>query len=349
MIKFNAAVLEKLNSPLIIEELIVPDLEFGQVLIKLSKSGICGAQINEMTGVKGEDRYLPHLMGHEGSGIVIELGPGVRNVKIGDHVVLHWRKGVGIDSLPPKYLSNSGKQIGGGWVTTFNEYSVVSENRLTSIDKDIPFESAALMGCAVTTALGLINNEAKLKIGQSVAIVGCGGVGLNLIQGATLVSANPIVAIDVIDSKLKLAKEFGATHTINLSEENFDESIAKIFGKSGVDVFIETSGKSNNIVAAYRNTSSNGKTIMVGQPHINDDLIFNKMVQNFTGKVLMDSQGGLTNPTVDIPRYLNLYKTGKLLLDKLITHRFNLEQVNLAISTIQKGEAIRCIIDLEKI
>ena len=215
----KAAILEKLNYPLVIDKLELPELDYGQVLVEVKRSGICGAQIGEMTGVKGEDKYLPHLMGHEGGGIVVEIGPGVTHVKKNDHVVMHWRKGAGIECRPPRYGRNGGF-VGGGWVTTFNDYSVVSENRLTVIPDDIPFEIAALMGCAVTTALGLINNEANIKIGQSVAVAGCGGVGLNIIQGAALVSAYPIIAIDLYDHKLELAKKMGATHTINSRNEN---------------------------------------------------------------------------------------------------------------------------------
>src|SRR5579859_6561793 len=173
--KIRAAILEKSNAPLIVDEIESPSLECGQVLVRIAISGICGAQLGEIAATKGPDKFLPHLLGHEGGGIVEEIGPGVMHVKPGDRVCLHWRKGAGIQSQTPKYKWG-GRVVNAGWVTTFSDYAVVSENRVTPIPQDIGFDIAALMGCAVTTALGLINNDAKVKIGQSVAVFGCGGV-----------------------------------------------------------------------------------------------------------------------------------------------------------------------------
>lgn len=340
----KAAILEKLNSNLVIDDIVIPNLDYGQVLVNVKKSGVCGAQIGEIAGVKGEDKYLPHLMGHEGGGIILDIGPGVTKVKKNDHVVMHWRKGSGIESRPPRYKRGDGF-VGGGWITTFNEMAVVSENRLTVIPNDIPFEIAALMGCAVTTALGLINNEAKLKIGQSIAVAGCGGVGLNIIQGAAMVSANPIIAIDLYDNKLKLASEFGATHLINSRNEDMRESLVEIMGSSGVDVFVDCTGQVSVMSQAYELTASKGKTILVGQPRYEESLILSSMVRNFTGKILIDSQGGQTEPNRDIPRYLNLYKNDKLKIDQLITHNFTLGEINIAIDKVKKGETGRCIIE----
>lgn len=207
----KAAVLEKLNSELVIHDLVIPELGYGQVLVKVMASGICGKQIGEIAGQYGEDKFLPHLLGHEGGGIVEKVGLGVTQVFQDEHVVMHWRKGAGIDAAPPKYTSGD-EVIGGGWVTTFNEYAVVSENRLTPIDKDIPFEVAALMGCAVTTGFGVVFNEINLKPYHSIAVIGCGGVGLNIITAAKMAGAFPIIAVDKEYSKLIMALEFGATH-----------------------------------------------------------------------------------------------------------------------------------------
>ena len=166
------------------------------------------AQINEIDAVKGKDKFLPHLLGHEGTGIVESTGEGVTTVKKGDHVVLHWKKGDGIESKTPKYKFN-GKIINAGWVTTFNEKAVVSENRVTKIDKNFNMKIATLLGCSLTTAYGVVNNDANIKIGQSVIIIGLGGVGLNLVQASSLVSANPIIGIDINLKKIKLAKKYG--------------------------------------------------------------------------------------------------------------------------------------------
>jgi len=340
----KAAIIEALRKPLKVGEIQMPDLECGQVLVQVLRSGICGKQLVEINGVLGEDKYLPHLLGHEGGGIVVEIGPGVSQVKKGDHVVMHWRKGLGIEARPPKYLCSDGTIVGGGFVTTFNEYSVVSENRLTSIQDDIPLDIAALMGCAVTTALGLINNEAKLKIGESIAVIGCGGVGLNVVQGAALVSANPIIAIDIFDYKLKLAQEYGATHVINSSNMDIDEEIKKIVGSRGVDVFVECTGLMELISKAYQMTGVNGRTILVAQPKYDETLSIPNMLRNFNGKNLITSQGGQTAPHIDIQRYLNLYRSGKLSFDKLITHRYPLDEINTAIENMKAGQVGRCIL-----
>ena len=340
----KAAILKKLNSPLVIDEIAFPDLQCGQVLVDVKVSGICGAQIGEIAGSKGEDKYIPHLLGHEGAGIVIEIGIGVSHVKPGDHVVMHWRKGAGIEAQPPRYYNGSGT-IGGGWITTFNERAIISENRLTSIDKDIPFDVAALMGCAVTTGLGLINNEAKLKMGQSIAIAGCGGVGLNIVQGAAMVSADPIIAIDLFPKKLEMAEEFGATHLVD-SQGSPDKFTTAEALRCGVDVFVDCTGLPQMINSGMGLLKPEGKMILVGQPRYSSDLILSNFRKHYCGKTIMDSQGGLTNPNKDIPRYLNLYKAGKLKLDELITHRYCLEQVNNALDKVRSGEAGRCILEM---
>jgi len=344
--EMKAAILEKLNSPLVVDTLTVPELGIGQVLVKVNCSGICGKQIGEISGLYGEDKYLPHLMGHEGGGVVIEIGPGVSRFRKGDHVVMHWRKSMGIESAPPKYMRNGGN-VGGGWVTTFNEYSVVSENRLTSISKDVPFRIAALMGCAVTTALGLINNEAQLKIGQSIAVLGSGGVGLNVIQGANMVAANPIIAIDKFETKLDMAKKVGATHVINSTTSDFNEEVLKIVGKQGVDVVVDFTGNVDLIAQAYALTASQGKTILVGQPKFDQHLTVPFWGKHYGGKSIFASLGGLTNPTEDIPRYLKLYLDGKMNLDNLITHNFKLDEVNTALDKVRSGEVGRCMVNMD--
>jgi len=205
----KAAILTALRKPLVVTEIGLPEaLDVGQVLVKIHYSGICGSQLGEIDGVKGEDKYLPHLLGHEGSGMVLAIGPGVRHVGPADKVVLHWRKGIGIESPTPAYTWN-GSKVNAGWLTTFNEYSVVSENRLTRIPPDSDMEVAALFGCAVTTGFGVVQNSAKLRIGESVVVFGAGGVGLNIVQAAALISAYPIIAVDLYDNRLELARRMG--------------------------------------------------------------------------------------------------------------------------------------------
>ena len=248
----KAAILLESNKPLIVDDIEYPnELDYGQVLVKLFYSGICGAQLNEIHAIKGEDKFLPHLLGHEGSGIVLQIGPGVTTSAIGDHVVLHWRPSSGIQAKPAKYKWGN-KTVNAGWVTTFNDHAVISENRLTVIPHDFDLRVAPLFGCAVTTAVGVINNDAKVKIGQSVVIFGMGGVGLNLAQAANMVSANPIIGIDIKDSKLESANKFGLTHSFNsLKEANLSEKIKEIVGGNGADVIIDTTGNPRLIEQAY--------------------------------------------------------------------------------------------------
>src|SRR5712692_5176832 len=213
--KIKAAILVQQHAPLELAEIKSPDrLHFGQVLVKVYYSGICGAQINEIEGAKGPDKFLPHLLGHEGSGTVLDVGLGVRTVKTGDRVVMHWRPGAGLQSETPTYRWN-GSRVNAGWVTTFNDCAVVSENRVTPIPGDLDLRLAPLFGCAVTTAMGVVNRDAGVRIGQSVVVFGVGGVGVNIVQSASLVSAHPIVAVDIVDSKLTWARRFGATDAFN--------------------------------------------------------------------------------------------------------------------------------------
>lgn len=341
----KAAILVEQKKPLVIADVDVPsELQYGQVLVRVVCSGICGSQINEIDGVKGPDKFLPHLLGHEGSGIVSDVGPGITKVKKGDHVVLHWRKGTGIESATPKYRWAS-KVVNAGCVTTFNEYAVISENRLTGIPEDVDFEIAALMGCAVTTGLGVVSNDAKLKMGESIAVFGAGGVGLNVIQGAALVSADPIIAVDIYDDKLKLAKEFGATHVVNSSKCDVKAEIQSIAGRRGVDVAVDNTGIVDVINQAYELTSDTGRTVLVGVPRIGEKISIYSLPLHFDKKIY-GSHGGGTNPSVDIPRYLNLNRKGVLKLKGLITDHFSLDKINDAIEGMRKGKIVKCIIKM---
>jgi len=338
--KMKAAVLREFNTPLVIEELEIPKLKCGQVLIKVYCSGICGSQLGHIRGAKTKREFLPFLLGHEGGGEVVDVGDSVRHVKKRDRVVMHWRQGAGIESEFPRYRRSDGSYVGAGLVTTFNEYAVVSENRVTAVSRETSYDIAALMGCCVTTALGLINNEARLKIGESIAVFGCGGVGLSIVQGASRVSGNPIIAIDIDDHKLEMAEDMGATHIINASEvSRVSLGIEKIVG-SGVDVFVDTTGNVECIETAYSNTKPQGRTIMVGQPKNGQHLVLHSVLQHFEGKTLMDSEGGQTNPTTDINRYLNLHQQGRLNFRDLISCNsriFTLDEINVALDMLRSG------------
>jgi S-(hydroxymethyl)glutathione dehydrogenase/alcohol dehydrogenase len=345
-VKTMAAILVESHKPLIVAEIELPrELAFGQVLVQVHYSGICGAQINEIEALKGPDKFLPHLLGHEGSATVLEVGGGVKTVKPGDRVVMHWRPSNGIQAEPATYLWN-GRKVNSGWVTTFNAHAVVSENRLTPIPADFDLKMAPLFGCAVTTAMGVVNNDAHVKVGQSVVVFGLGGVGLNSVQSAAMVSAHPIIGIDLFDSKLEMAKRFGASHCFNAKAVgSLSEEIRKIVGAAGADVVIETTGNARVIEQAYELTHPDGKTILVGVPKKGDNVSIYTLPLHFK-KVLKGSHGGGTEPHIDIPRYVRLVRAGKLKLDGLITHEFPLTQVNEALKVMRGGEAGRVLLSM---
>ena len=345
--KIKAAVLVAQRAPLEVVELDLPEeLSFGQVLVKVHYSGICGSQINEIEGAKGPDKFLPHLLGHEGSGTVVAAGRGVKRVKPGDRVVMHWRQADGVQAEVPAYAWN-GRKVNAGWVTTFNNYAIVSENRITPIPHDFDLRLVPLLGCAVTTAIGVVNNDAHVKIGQSVVVFGVGGVGLNIAQAAALVSAHPIVGIDLVDGKLDMARRFGATHCINSAKVgDLAAEIRKIVGNAGADVVVDTTGNARVIEQAYELTHADGKTILVGVPKKGDNISIYSLPLHFK-KVLTGSHGGSAEPHVDIPRYIRLMQAGKLSLAGLVTHEFKLEQINEAIAVMRSAEAGRVLVAMD--
>ena len=341
--KFKAAILTELNQPLTISEISMQaPLRVGQVLVKIFYSGVCGSQLGEIAGKKGVDKYLPHLLGHEASAEVIEIGEGVRFVAPGDKVVMHWKKGLGIDALPAKF-EWEGRTVNSGNVTTFSEYSVVSENRLTKIPDDFNLRIAPLFGCAITTGLGVVNNNAKIKIGESVVVFGAGGVGLNIIQGARMAGAWPVIAVDVHANRLEFARNFGATHLINSREEDAFEAIQKIADRFA-DVFIDNTGNTEIISRGYSAVGPNGRVVLVGVPKADDNISIYSLPLHF-GKSITGSFGGQTVPQEDIPRYIKLYRAGLLELDSLVSAEYPLSNINTALDDLKSGKiAGRCII-----
>lgn len=345
----KAAVLRKFNEDLVIENLVVPELMEGQVLVDIKFSGICGAQVNQKKGVKIEEKFLPCLMGHEGSGIVLEIGPNVSKVKTGDHVVLHWRKSSGIDSEFPKYFSEtSNETIGAGLITTFSEESVISENRLTKIDKEYPLDVASLLGCGVTTGIGIINNELNVSQEDSYIIAGVGGVGLSAILGASLNSPSKVIALDLNDEKLKFANKIGSTHEINIKKEkNFVNTVNDITENIGVNYAIDTTGNAKIIDNLLDIIRPGGSLILVGQPQENEDLVISNFLKLYKGINILDSQGGLTNPEKEIPKLLNLYKKNQLNLDLLISKKIPLDDINSGFDILENHSLVGSRIVIE--
>jgi S-(hydroxymethyl)glutathione dehydrogenase/alcohol dehydrogenase len=343
----KAAILVESKKPLQVVDLKLPDqLAYGQVHVKIHFSGVCGAQINEIEAAKGPDKFLPHLLGHEASGTVLRVGPGVKTVKPDDRVVLHWRPSAGLQSEAPKYDWN-GRTVNAGWVTTFNEEAIISENRLTVIPDAFPLRLAPLFGCAITTATGVVNNDAQVKIGQSVVIFGCGGVGLNIAQAADMVSANPIIGVDIVDKKIEMGLRWGLTHAFNSAiSTDIRQQILGVVGAKGADVVIDTTGNPRVIEMAYELTSPDGRTILVGVPKKDDKVTIYTLPLHFK-KVLKGSEGGSVVPDVEIPRLIRLVDRGRLKLDGLYTHEYSLDEINEAIRVFRSGEAGRVLINME--
>ena len=340
--KAKAAILAKSREPLIVDEIELPEtLDVGQVLVKVLYTTICGAQLNEIAAAKGPDKFLPHLLGHEASAKVLEIGPGVSNIKPGDTVVLHWRPSLGIQCKPPSYKWR-GNNLNAGWVTTFNDYAVISENRMTPIAADYDLKVAPLLGCAVTTAAGVINNDAKVKIGESVVVFGVGGVGLNVVQFAHLAGANPIVAIDLVDAKL----DHGQSTRRDPHDQCHHEQ--RRAGRhqgdrrpKGPDKVIETTGVKQVIEQAYELTHADGTCVLVGVP--SEKVSIYTLPIHFN-KVLTGSHGGDAAPHIDIPRLIRLAKAGRLSFDGIITHEYPLDEINAALDVVRSGNAGRVVL-----
>src|SRR5262245_19907150 len=238
--KTIAAVLVEPAKPLVLADLDIPALKPGQVLVEVAFSGVCHTQILEARGHRGEDRFLPHCLGHEGSGVVREIGAGVAKVKPGDRVILSWIKGSGADVPGTEYGWN-GRSVNAGAITTFATHSVISENRLTAMPEGLSMRLAALVGCAVPTGAGLVFNTARPQPGQSVAVFGVGGIGSCAVAAAALCGCHPVIAVDVNADKLALAHKLGATHCINPKRGDAVPEILALC-RGGTDFAIEATG-----------------------------------------------------------------------------------------------------------
>lgn len=339
ILQYRAAILERLNAPLVLDEIQNAELGFGQVLVRVFLSGICGAQLQEIAGQKGNAKFLPHLLGHEGCGVVAVAGPGVTNVKAGQRVVMHWRKGAGMESDFPRYLWR-GKEMRSGLVTTFAEYSVCSENRLTAVPDDTPMELCALLGCGLSTALGTAEHDAAIQFGERVLVVGVGGLGANLIQACRL-RGGVVTACDLRPEKAKLADDMRAA--------DFFASNATEWGKKReFDCIIDTAGHPETMAKAIGCLAPSGRYVMVGQPPpaATVELLNAAHLFGGDGKVIRATQGGGFRPHVDIPRYVRLWQSGALDLTKLVTRRIKLDQINEGIAAVRAGEAGRVLVDM---
>lgn len=343
--KSLAAVLIEINKPLELMDLEIPALKDGQVLVQISHSGICQTQLNEIHGFKGEDKFLPHTLGHEGSGVVLEVGRGVTKVKRGDNVVMTWIKGKGMEAPGTQYQVN-GRAINSGAISTWMTHTVVSENRLVPIH-DFPMDLASLLGCAIPTGAGIVLNTLKARPGLSVSIWGLGGIGLSALLAAKHQGLNPIIAVDIVESKLEMARSLGAHFTIDAKKEDAVSQILKMTSQAGCDYAIESAGKIATIEAAYASVrKGGGRLVVAGNPRKGDKFSVDPF-DLIQGKQICGTWGGETDPDKDIPSYGIFFRN--VGLEKLITHRFPLGKMNEATRLMESGQAGRIVIDMENI
>ena len=346
LIKFaRAAVLENLRAPLAIRDVELPDLLPGQVLVKVHFSGVCRSQLMEVRGCRGEDLWLPHLLGHEGSGEVLAVGAGCTKVKMGDQVILGWVKSEGMDAPGAKYLFN-GKVINSGRITTFSNYTIVSESRVVKKPDRLPADVAILFGCALPTGAGMVLNELRPEPGSIVAVLGLGGIGLSALMALSAYSCKQIIAIDTNDEKLKLAKACGATHILNPQRSNVAETIMQITA-AGVDICIESGGTVSSIELGFSLVRRGGGRLLFASHPPEGQKISLSPHELISGKQIAGSWGGAAVPDRDIPLIFQIFSDACIPLEQLITKRYRLEDINEALGDLEAGRVFRPLIVME--
>lgn len=339
----KAAVLFELNKPLqIIEIDEIPKLKNGQVLIDVIYTGLCQSQVMEIFGGRGEDKYLPHLLGHEAVGRVADIGPGVSKVEVDDLVVLGWIRGDGMEA-PGGIYSYNGQKINSGGVTTFSEQTIVAENRLVRLPPLMPLKLAVLLGCALPTGTGLVLNELKPKFKSKIAVVGLGGIGLSALIALQMFDPDCIVALDIEEQKLSLAIELGATHKINLSNKSWMNQMLEV-APNGFDYIIEASGVASVVSDMFKLVKDNGGVCITASHPPEGHKIEIDALNLHKGKRLIGSWGGGSKPDQDIPRIAKLYHERQLPFDKLISEGYTLENINNAVYDLKDRKINRALI-----
>lgn len=349
MLKTQAAYIEQLGEPLVIaNDVEVPDLQPGQVLVKLAYSGICHSQLMEARGNRGEDKFLPHLLGHEGSGVVQSVGPQVKKVKVGDKVILGWIKAEGMNVGGAKYKRGN-TVINAGGVTTFQKHAVISENRIVPLPAGVPLDIAVLFGCALPTGAGMVLNTLKPTPGSSIAIWGLGGIGMSALLATRMFECKTIIAIDREDEKLALAKEFGATHTIKSGSDPTQtvKEILTITEGKGLDYCVEAAGLANTIEAAFRSVRTGGGQCVFASHPKHGETIKLDPYDLICGKNIKGSWGGDARPDADIPKLAEGFRKGVLPLTKLLTKSYKLEQINQALEDLESRKIVRAFLELD--
>ena len=364
--KTKAAVLFEANTKLEICKVDLEKPQAGEVCVEIKAAGVCHTDYSVMKGQLNAP--LPAILGHEGAGVVVEVGDGVSDVQVGDHVIPLWRLSCGeceyclrrrpaLCAVGSK-IRSSGRMSDGrsrfslhgkeifhfAGVSAFSNFSVLPEGAVLKIPKDLPFDLAALIGCSVITGVGSVMNAAEMRPGSSVAVFGAGGIGVNVIQGATLAGAKEIIAIDQYDSRLDQARTFGATRVINSKNEDPVAAIRQFTNERGVDFAFEAVGLPITIQQAYESLSKAGKAIVIGIPSNTAKISISAVPLVFEERTITGSLYGSASPRLDIPKMINLYKDGKLNLEKLLTNQYPLEEINEAYDAMMSGESLRSVI-----
>ncbi len=355
----KAAVCYEVGKPLAVEDIVLDPPKAGEVKVKLAATAVCHSDIHILRGDLPDK--LPIVGGHESAGYVEEVGRGVTGFKKGDPVLVSLLIACG----KCKYcVTGRSHQCNAIWpmdnetrmhnkkgqdlamlfkVGSFAEYTVVDQSQLVKVPADMPMDRACMLACGVITGFGAVVNRAKVPVMSSCIIIGVGGVGLNAVQGAAISGANPVIAVDIADKKLKAAKTFGATHLVNASKKDAVKEVQKITGGGAEYVFI-TVGSTDAIAQGLEMSGVQGMTVIVGLPKLTDTLTMSPLIFIKDERTLTGSYMGTTQLHTEIPKLIDLYKAGILKLDELITARYPLEKINEAIQAVEKGEALRNII-----
>ncbi len=367
--KIRAAVLEQTGGPHHVHDVELAAPKRGEVLVRLHASGVCHSDYNAIDGTA--ETRCPAVLGHEGAGVVESIGPDVTRVAVGDHVALSWTPSCGkcaecVRDLPQLCADAWPAMAAGGLLdgttrlsrdgepvyhysllSTFADACVVSERSCIPIPRDVPFDVAGLVGCAVTTGVGAVWRTAQVRPGDRVAVIGCGGVGLSALMAAVAVGAEPVIAVDAAANKLDIAQSFGATSGVLWagSAEETAEAVRDASG-GGVDYAIEATGRPEAMLAAFLSTRGRGAAVLIGIPRADATLTLPALSIPRLERRILGSIYGSSRPERDFPRTLDLYRSGRLPLDRLVSHRLPLDGVEDAFELMRSGEALRVVLEL---
>lgn len=363
--RFRAAVLNKVGAPLAIDELEMQPLQAGDVLVRVRASGLCHTDLEVIQGALAYP--MPIVLGHEGAGVVEEVGAGVTRVRRGDHVILSWNPHCGHcfyceRDLPilcepfrqhqprghlldgTSRMQRNGQKVHHYSVTsTHAEYTVVPESGAIAVPKEIPFDRACIIGCGVMTGVGGVVRKARVEPGSSVAVIGCGAVGLNALQGARLAGASKIIAIDVGANKLARALEFGATHVIDAQHGNVASQVVALTDGRGADFVVESAGTVEVFRTSVEMVRPGGSVVWLGKVNVDAEVGF-RWGSLMGERVMVRSSYGNARPARDFPWLVEQYLSGALKLDELITRRIRLEEINEGFDLLARGEGVRTVI-----